>query len=174
MQAQILSAASDGLAPSVFDPSSGAAAQLLAFFSPTSEAGTGRDPTGLNSHRAPETWGSRKGTLQDQSPEAWCSRTGTLQAKFPTQLSNGWHYRLLTLLSNTPRTKWCCSGSPCPIFAVVSFVLCRGRRVIFLRGAVHDDRNRLGFLKTILRSGAHDVVGQPKHTQTHRPRRAQL
>ena len=53
--------------------------------------------------------------------------------KFPTRLPTGWHRRLLTLLSNTPQTMWCCSGSPVLFFAVVPFIVCRRRRVIFLR-----------------------------------------
>ena len=35
---------------------------------------------------------------------------------------------------------WCYSGSPVLFFAVVAFVVCRRRRVIFLRGAVYDGR----------------------------------
>ena len=68
---------------------------------------------------------------------------------------------------------WCCSGSPVPFFAVVAFVACRRRRVIFLRGAVYDGRKGQSF-KRPSRSGAHHVVARSKRTQTHRPRRAQL
>ena len=43
---------------------------------------------GSDSHRAPEAWCSRTGTLQ-QTAEAWCSRTGTLQAQIPNTASHG-------------------------------------------------------------------------------------
>ena len=41
---------------------------------------------------------------------------GHCRPKFPTRLPTDWHSRLLTLPSNTPQTKWGCSGSPRPIF----------------------------------------------------------
>ena len=44
---------------------------------------------GSDSHRTPEAWCSRKGTLQAQSAEAWCSRMGTLQARIPNTISDG-------------------------------------------------------------------------------------
>ena len=81
----------------------------------------------------PETTGS---DLR-HAPEAWCSRTGTLQSHIPTQL--------LTLLLNTQQTKWCCSGSPILFFTVVPFVVCRGRRAIFLLGAIYDGKKDQAF-----------------------------
>ena len=102
--------------------------------------------------RTAETWCSQTGTLQDRTTEAWCSRTvharaaeawcsrtGTLQAQIPARLPTGWHRRLFILLSNTPQIMWC-SASPVLFFAVVAFVVCRRRRVIFLRGSVYDGR----------------------------------
>ena len=49
-------------------------------FSPKSEGDTGRETLGPDSHRDPEAWCSRTGTLQARIAEAWCSRTGTLLA----------------------------------------------------------------------------------------------
>ena len=90
-------------------------------FPPTSKEDPRRETAGSDSRRA---------------SEAWCSRTGTLQARIPK--------RLLTLLSNTPQTKWCRSDSPHPIFhrgplcrlswttchilARSSFLVCDGRK----------------------------------------------
>ena len=65
--------------------------------------------------------------------------------------------RLLTLLPNTPQTEWCYSGSPYPISTVVPFVVCCGRRAIFLRGEVHDGRKDQAFRRPSS-SGAHHVV----------------
>ena len=65
--------------------------------------------------------------------------------------------RLLTLLSNTPQTKWFCSGSPHPIFYHVPFVVCRGRRATFVRGAVYDGR-KVQYFSRPSSSGAHNVV----------------
>ena len=72
---------------------SGAVRADCRVFPPTSEEDPRQETTGADSRRA---------------PEAWCSQTGTLEAQIPT-----W---LLTLVSNTPQTKWCYSGSPHPIF----------------------------------------------------------
>ena len=70
---------------------------------------------------------------------------GHYRPRFPARLPTGWHSRLLMLLSNTPQIMWCCSGSPVLLFAVVAFVVCRRRRVIFLRGAVYDGRKGQAF-----------------------------
>ena len=118
LQTQMSNKATDGLAPSVFDHFSGAVRANSRVFPPMSEEDPRRETAGSDSRRA---------------PEAWCSRTETLQAQIPT--------RLLTLLSTTSQTEFCRSGSPYPIFHRVSFVVCRGRRVIFLHGAVYDDRS---------------------------------
>ena len=101
-------------------------------FPSTSEEDPRRETTGSDSRR---------------SPEAWCSRKGTFQAQIPT--------RLLILLSNTPQTKWCCSGSPHPIFTVGPFVVCRRRRAIYLRGAVHDGRQDQAFPRPSSRRAHH-------------------
>ena len=102
----------------------------------TAEAWCSR--TGTLQARTAEAWCSWTGTLQARTAEAWCSRTGTYRPSFPARLSTGWHRRLLILLSNTPQIMWCCSGSPVLFFAVVPFVVCRQRRVIFLRGAIYN------------------------------------
>ena len=44
---------------------------------------------GPDSHRDPEAWCSRTGTLRAQTAESWCSRTGTLQAQIPITASDG-------------------------------------------------------------------------------------
>ena len=49
-----------------------------------------------------------QGNTTGRNADAVCSRTGTLQAQIPTLR--------LTFLPNTQQTKWCCSGSPHPIF----------------------------------------------------------
>ena len=124
-QLQTPSAAPDGLAPSGFYPFSGAVRAASFDFSPKSKEDTKRKTASLDSHRAPEAWCSQKGTLQAQNAEAW----GHCRPEFPTRLPTDWHRRLLTLVSNTPWTKWCGSGSPGFFFAVAPFVVCCGRRV---------------------------------------------
>ena len=114
LQTQMPNEATDGLAPSGFGLFSGAVRADSRGFSPTSEEDPRRQTAGSNSRRA---------------PEAWCTRTGALQRQIPA-----W---LFTLLSKTPPTEWCYSGNPYLIFTLVPFVVCRGRRVIFLRGAVY-------------------------------------
>ena len=116
-------------------------------FPPTSEEDPRQETAGSDSRRA---------------PEVWCSQTRTLQTHIPT--------RPLTFLSNTPQTKWCCSGSPILFSTVVPFVVCRGRRATFLRGAVHDGQKDQAFPRPSS-DGAHHVVAKSKHT---RLRRAQL
>ena len=58
-------------------------------FSPKSKEDTARETVGPDSHRDPEAWCSRTGTLQARTAEAWCSRTGTLQAQIPNTASGG-------------------------------------------------------------------------------------
>ena len=78
---QMTNTASDGLAPSMFHPFSGAVSAASCVFSPKERrAHEVRSTAGSYSHRAPKDWCFRKGTLQAQSAEAWCFRTGTLQA----------------------------------------------------------------------------------------------
>ena len=43
---------------------------------------------GLDSHRAPEAWCFRRGTLQTQSCQDWCFQTGTFQAEIPNAASD--------------------------------------------------------------------------------------
>ena len=51
----------------------------------------------------------------------------------------------LNVLSHTPHSMWRCSSSPVLLFTVAGFVLCRGQRVILLRGPVHDGRKGKAF-----------------------------
>ena len=90
---QMSNEATNGLALSVCAIVWASSEQILALFRQRAKKDPRRDTTGPDSRRA---------------PEAWCSRTGILQAQIRTRLS--------TLLSNTPQTKWCYSGSPYPIF----------------------------------------------------------
>ena len=104
LQTKMSNEAADGLARSVFDIFQAQVKRILAFFR----------------QRARKT---RGGKLRVQVrvvllPEAWCFRTGTLQAHILA--------RFLTILSNTPQRKWCCSGSPIIFFTMVPFVVCHG------------------------------------------------
>ena len=78
-QTEMFNGANDGLAPSIFDHSSGAAKVDSRVFPPMSEEDPRRKTAGSDSRRV---------------PEALCSRAGTLQAQIPI--------RLMNLLSNTP------------------------------------------------------------------------
>ena len=42
-----------------------------------------------DSHRDPEAWCSRTGTIQARTAEAWWSRAGTLQIQIPNTASDG-------------------------------------------------------------------------------------
>ena len=88
--------------------------RILALFRQRAKKDPRRETTGSDSRRA---------------LEAWCSRTGTLQAQIPR--------RLLTLLSSTPQTEWCYSGSPHPIFhrgpLRRNFFLWLKQQVIYIR-----------------------------------------
>ena len=92
---------------------------------------------GLNSNRAPEAQCSWTGTLQAQTAEAQCSRTGTVQAQTTNAALNG-----LTPSAFDPSLEHSTDGSgavleaPALFFAVVSFVVFRRRRIIFLPGEV--------------------------------------
>ena len=98
---------------------SGAVRAASCGFSSKSDRDTARETVGPDSHRDPEAWCSRtgtlqartaesrrfrkgtlqarmaeawcsrKGTLQARTAEAWCSRTGTLQAQIPSTASDG-------------------------------------------------------------------------------------
>ena len=145
----------------------------------------------------------RTGTLQARMAEAWCSGRGHFRSKrprpgvpgrgpyrperlsigvpgrghyrpgFTARLPTGWHRRRLIFLSDTPQIMRCCSGSPVLFFAVVAFVVCRRRRVIFLRGTVYDGRKGQAFQRPSP-GGAHHVIVQSKRKQTYLSRRAQL
>ena len=139
-------------------------------FSPMSDGDTARETVGPVSHRDPEAWCSERGHYRPEPPNPGVPgrrhyrterprpgvhgrghyrperprpgvpRRGHYRPRFPARLPTGWHHRLLILLSNTPQIMWCCSGSLVLFFAVVAFVVCRLRRVIFARGAVYDGR----------------------------------
>ena len=59
---------------------------------------------------------------------------------------------------------WCYSGSPVLFFAVVAFVVCRRRRVIFLRGAVYDGRKDWLFKD----HRAVELITSSPHPSTHK------
>ena len=92
------------------------------------------------SHRDPEAWCLRKGTLQVRAAKAWCSRTGTLQAQISSTASDGLAPSAFDLSLEYSTDNVVLFWKPRPIFAVVAFVVYRRRRVIFLRGAVYDGR----------------------------------
>jgi len=139
-------------------------------FSPMSDCNTARETVGPVSHRDPETWSSGRGHYRTERPRPGVSGRGYFRPerprpgvpgrrhyrperprprapgrghfrpRFPARLPTGWHRRLLTFLLNTPQIMWCCFGSPVLFFAVVAFVVCGRRRVIFSHGAVYDGR----------------------------------
>jgi len=81
-----------------------------------------------------------RGHYRPERPRPGVPGRGHYRPRFPARLPTGWHRRLLIFLSNTPQIMWCWSGRPVLFFAVVALVVCRRRRVIFLRGAVYDGR----------------------------------
>ena len=141
-----------------------------------SDGDTARETVCPASHRDPEAWCSERGHYRPERPNPGVPgrkhyRTkpprpgvpgrghyrperprpgvpgrGHYRPRFPARLPTGW---LLILLSNTPQIMWCCSGSPVLFAAVVAFVVCRRRRVIFLRGAVCDGRKGQAFLRPV-------------------------
>ena len=68
---------------------SGAVRAAYSVFSPKSDWDTARETVGPDSHRDPQAWFSRTGTLRAQTAEPWCSRTGTFQAHIPRTASYG-------------------------------------------------------------------------------------
>ena len=52
------------------------------------EKGSKTDGANPSEAASPETWCSRKGTVQAKRAEVWCSRTGTLQAQIPNEVSD--------------------------------------------------------------------------------------
>ena len=102
---------------------------------------------GSNSHRAPEAWCSRRGTLQIHSAKAWRARTRTLQSQIPNTASDGLapsafdpSLEILHRLQSGVVL-----AAAILFFAVVSFVVCHVRRVIFLRGAIYNGRKGQAF-----------------------------
>ena len=124
---------------------SGAVRAVPCDFTLKSDKATTRPPVGSSSRRAPEAGRSQTEMLQAQSAEDGCSQTRTLQTHMPNTASDGLAPSTLTLPSNTPQTKWCCSGNRRPFLAVVSFVVCCRRHLIFLREAVYDGRKGSAF-----------------------------
>ena len=88
---------------------------------------------------------SGRGHYRPERPRPGVPGRGHYRPRFPARLPTGWHHWLLIVLSNTPQIMWCCSGSPVLFFAVVAFVVCRRRRIIFLRGAGYDGRKGQAF-----------------------------
>ena len=101
-----------------------------------------------------------RGHFRPELPRPGVPGRGHYRPRFPARLPKGWHRRRWIHLSNTPHVVL---AAPVLFFAVVAFVVCRRRRVIFLRGAVHDGRKGQAFLRPS-RSGALHVVARSKHT----------
>ena len=80
------------------------------------------------------------GHYRPEGPRPRAPGRGHFRPRFPARLPTGSHRRLLIFLLNTPQIMWCCIGSPVLFFAVVAFVVCGRRRVIFSHGAVYDGR----------------------------------
>ena len=125
-------------------------AQLLAIFRlrakrPRCEKPWVRTRIVLLRPSVPERRQNRSQKPRSQKPRPGISGLGHYRPKCPTRFAMDWHVWLLILLSNTPQTKWCCVGSPRPIFAVIPFVVYRGRRAMFLCGAVYDGRKGHAF-----------------------------
>ena len=87
-----------------------------------------------------------RGHYRPERPRPRAPGRGHFRPRFPARLPTGWHRRLLIFLLNTPQIMWCCFGSPVLFFAVVAFVVCGRRRVMFLHGAVHDGRKGQDFI----------------------------
>ena len=126
---QMSNEATDGLAPSVFAIFRAQLERILAFFRQRAKKTRGEQP---------------RVRIRVVLPRPG----GTLQAQFTPRLFDP---------SLEYSTKWCCSVSPHPISTVVPFVVCRGRRAIFLHGTVHDGRKDQAFPRPSS-SGAHDFV----------------
>ena len=141
--------ATDGLAPPVLDYFSIAARAASYEFPPASKEDPRQKKAGSDSHHAPEAWCSRKRPLQAPRAGNWCSRMGTLQAQIPT--------RLMTLLSNTPHTNWCCPGILHSIFHRGPLCRLSWTTSNILAWSSIQWPKRSGFLKTSS-VGAHHVV----------------
>ena len=124
---------------------SGAVRAASCAFSPKSEGDTRRETVGPDSHRAPEAWCSRARTLQAQTAETWCFRTGTLQAQIPNTACDGLAPSAFDPSLEYYRECGAVLAAPVLFFAVVPFVVCRRRRVIFLHGAVYDGQKGQAF-----------------------------
>ena len=72
-------------------------------------------------------------------PTTGVPRQGLYRPIFLTRPPTDWHRRRLALLSNTPQSSVVLATTVL-LFAVVYFVVSRGRRIIFLRGAVCNGR----------------------------------
>ena len=112
---------------------SGARRTLCCNFTPKSDKAATRKTMGLDSRRVAEAGRSQKGTLQAQPAKGWCSQTGTLQDHIPNTTSDGLATDFLPSFLEYSIDKvvlfW---QTPSHFFAVVSFVVCRGRRISVL------------------------------------------
>ena len=113
-------------------------------FAPKSE-GAATETVGPASHHDPEAWCSQTRTLQARSAEVWWSRTGILQAHIPNTAPDGLAPSAFDPSRILHRQCGIVLAAPVLFFAVVPFVVCRRRRVIFLRGAVYDGRKGQAF-----------------------------
>ena len=90
--------------------------QLLAVFRQRAKVIRREKPWVRTRIKVPRPGGPGRRLYKPKLPRAGDPRRGHCGPKFPTRLPTGWHHRFLTLLMDTPQTKWCCSGSPRPIF----------------------------------------------------------
>ena len=85
-----------------------------------------------------------RGYYRPERPRPDVHGRGHYRPRFSARLPTGWHRRLLIFLSHTPQYG-VVLAAPVLFFAVVAFVVCGRRRVIFLRGAVYDGRKGQAF-----------------------------
>ena len=124
-------------------------------FSPMSDGPTRPGSVGPDSCRAPRAQRSRSSTL----PAPQILTDGSAPSVFDPKprIFNGTGGTVL--------------AAPLMFFAVVPLVVCRGRRVVFLRGAVYDGGEGPPFPGPPRRE-AHCVFARPERAQAHWSRRA--
>ena len=90
------------------------------------EKGSKTDGANPSEAASPETWCSRKGTVQAKRAEVWCCRTGTLQAQIPNEVFDGLAPSAFGRTLEYSIGKVVLFRQPQPSFSLfVSFVVCR-------------------------------------------------
>ena len=155
LQTQMSNEATDGLAPSVFDHVSGAVRADSCVFRQRAKRTQGEKPRVWIRVVLPRPGVPARGHHRPNVPRPGVPGRGHCRPVFPT--------RLLTLFSQilfsqiVHRQNVVVLAAPILFFTVVPFVVCRGRRVIFLRRAVYDCQKGQSFSRPSS-SGAHHVV----------------